>query len=152
MKVYEANFTLTSDYSVFDDHWSIAERGTKYYLHGYAVRDNTEASRRIGENVYDRRGCILACLNEKDFECRAVDFYWGDGGVCTLFNVSGQIHHDKPNYVSKHNGADHYKIYKEDEVKPYCNTTGRHYKSVRPLTMDWLPLTCILHHISSQIK
>ena len=123
-RAFDDNFQLNSNYTFFDDRWSIDTRATKVYLKNYAYRYETP-DRTIEKDIYSAGACIMACVAEKDFLCKELDYFRADGGVCALYDTIGNYGDSRhPLFVGNSASSDHYRIYRGRDTPPPCNVTG----------------------------
>lgn len=126
-RAFDPDFELHSNYTYFDDAWSIDTRAQKVYLRNYAYRYETP-DRTITKDIYTAAACIMACVAEKDFICRELDYFRADGGVCALYDTNGNYGNSRdPFFVGNSASSDHYRVYKGRDGPPACNVTGSHY-------------------------
>jgi len=91
---------------------------------------NAKAIRTVENKILSAEGCVLACITEKEFVCRDLDYFKGDGGKCALYNTTGPLYLEDPTttdpfYVGDNPASDHYILYKSKEVPIACNDEGR---------------------------
>lgn len=95
-------------------------------------------NRATEKGVLTVAGCLMACVTEKEFFCREVDYFERDGGKCALYATKGLIYNqagnvegttDNSRYVGNLVASDHYVLYKTGETKEPCNL-GRWMRSM----------------------
>ena len=99
-------------------------------IKGAAYR-TAKAQRTIDNGILSAEGCVMACITEKDFVCRDLDYFVSDGGKCALYSTTGfvfrqDIDANSPFYVGDNKAADHYIIYQRDEDPTPCIVTGKY--------------------------
>ena len=125
-RVFTEDFVLHRNYSFFNKSSNLDVRASKLFLRD-ASFVSAKPSRLVSKGIYSAETCILACITEKEFVCFECDYFKSDGGVCALYNLTGNYGNTfDPLFVGFSRSSDHYRLYKGGrDVPPPCNISGR---------------------------
>ncbi|KAF6031904.1 hypothetical protein EB796_009806 [Bugula neritina] len=112
---------------VFDSNFHLLESFSNERVHGTTAFRTRPAKRSIERDALSAEGCVMACLTEKEFVCRACDYFQANAGKCALHNITAYVYSENPflgelhpDYAGNNVASTHYRIYLPEEPNPNC--------------------------------